>query len=343
MFSFLNLEKIIMTNRREHFVDIRQIIASILESKKETGGITEIVFSACGGSLGAFYPAKTMIEMEARNLKTGFYNANEFCHSVPSWFGKNTLMVVASHRGNTPETVRSAKIAHEAGAAVIALTYFPDTPICEYADYVVPYSFGEEKDIAEEKVIQALKIAAELLNQTEGYEAYDAFCDGVSKIDQIVKSACRQVQKRAQAFAEEYKNDEFIYTMGSGAAYCAAYMESICIFMEMQWINSAAIHSGEYFHGPFEVTDANRPFVVQLSEGKTRELDERALTFLKKYAKRYEVLDAKELGLSIIDSRVVDYFNHSLFNNVYGVYNAALAQARQHPLSVRRYMWKVEY
>ena len=55
------------------------------------------------------------------------------------------------------------------------------------------------------------------------------------------------------------------------------------------------------------------------------------------------MLDAKELGLSTIDPSVVDYFNHSLFNNVYPIYNAALAEARQHPLSTWRYMWKVAY
>ena len=83
--------------------------------------------------------------------------------------------------------------------------------------------------------------------------------------------------------------------------------------------------------------------MVQIAEGSGRELDERCLRFLKKYAKRFEVLDAKELGLSTIDPSVVDYFNHSLFNNVYPIYNAALAEARQHPLSTRRYMWKVAY
>ncbi len=144
-------------------------------------------------------------------------------------------------------------------------------------------------------------------------------------------------------FAEEYKNDSVIYTMGSGAGYGAAYMEDICIFMEMQWINSSSIHTGEFFHGPFEVTDANTPFVIQVSEGSTRELDERCLKFLHTYAKRIEVLDAKELGLSVIDPAVVDYFNHSLFNNVYPIYNHALAETRQHPLTTRRYMWKVAY
>ncbi|VEA30430.1 Fructoselysine 6-phosphate deglycase [Salmonella enterica subsp. enterica] len=71
--------------------------------------------------------------------------------------------------------------------------------------------------------------------------------------------------------------------------------------------------------------------------------DERALNFLKKYGRRIEVVDAKELGLSTIKTTVIDYFNHSLFNNVYPVYNRALAEARQHPLTTRRYMWKVEY
>ena len=165
----------------------------------------------------------------------------------------------------------------------------------------------------------------------------------MERIGGIIRKARVQVADRAKAFAQEYKDDSFLYTMGSGASWASAYMESICIFMEMQWIHSACIHTGEYFHGPFEVTDRNAGFVVQIAEGSDRELDERCLRFLKKYAKRFEVLDAKELGLSTIDPTVVDYFNHSLFNNVYSIYNAALAEARQHPLSTRRYMWKVEY
>ena len=42
--------------------------------------------------------------------------------------------------------------------------------------------------------------------------------------------------------------------------------------------------------------------MIQISEGSTRALDERCLAFLKKYAGRIEVVDAKELGLSTIDA-----------------------------------------
>ena len=206
-----------------------------------------------------------------------------------------------------------------------------------------PDHLAGDIDYAGEKTQCALLVAVELVAQTEGYANYDKFYEALGMISNIIRNARTHVAARAEAFAEEYQNDSVIYTMGSGAAYGAAYMESICIFMEMQWLDSSSIHTGEFFHGPFEVTDANRPFMIQISEGSTRELDERALTFLKTYAKRIEVLDAKELGLSTIDASVVDYFNHALFNNVYPIYNHALAVKREHPLTTRRYMWKVEY
>jgi fructoselysine-6-P-deglycase FrlB-like protein len=324
-------------------METKEIVTEILSEKKEKGGVKQLYFVGCGGSLGALYPAKAFLEKEAAAIKTGWFNSNEFVHSTPKDFGENSVVVLACHKGDTPETVKAAGLGQEKGASVIVLTWAEDSPITEHADYVIKYTFGDDKDIAGEKTMCALLLAAEFLNSMEGYENYDRLMEGVSRIDTIVKKAIGHVEKRALAFAEEYKDDTIIYTMGSGAGYGAAYMESICIFMEMQWINSASLHTGEFFHGPFEITDAEIPFVIQVSEGSTRPLDERALEFLRKYAKRIEVLDARELGLSAIDPSVADYFNHSLFNNIYPVYNKALAAERKHPLTTRRYMWKVEY
>ena len=330
--------------------DIKNIIAEILEAKKSKGGVKNLYFVGCGGSLGALYPAKTFMEKECASIKSAWINSNEFVHSTPRDFGENSIICLACHKGNTPETIEAAKLGKEKGAAVIVLTWLEESEIIEFGDYIIRYAFDASPDhlkgdidYAGEKTICALLVAVELTAQTEGYENYDKFQEGLGMISNIIKNARAHVAERALEFAETYKNDPVIYTMGSGAAYGAAYMESICIFMEMQWLDSSSIHTGEYFHGPFEITDANRPFMLQISEGSTRPLDERALKFLRTYAKRIEVLDAKELGLSTIDASVVDYFKHSLFNNVYPIYNHALAEKREHPLVTRRYMWKVEY
>lgn len=330
--------------------DIKNIVAEIIEKKRDKGGVKSIYFVGCGGSLGALYPAKTFMEKEATSLKSAWISSNEFVHSTPKDFGENSIIVLACHKGNTPETIKAAEIGKKAGAAVILLTWLEESEIVEFGDYVILYSFDASPDhlagdidYAGEKTLCALLVAVELVAQTEGYANYNKFQEGLGLISSIIKNARRHVAERSLDFAKKYKDAPVIYTMGSGAAYGAAYMESICIFMEMQWLDSSSIHTGEFFHGPFEVTDKNRTFVIQINEGSTRELDERALTFLRKYGQNIEVLDAKELGLSTIDSSVVDYFNHSLFNNVYPVYNHDLATERQHPLTTRRYMWKVEY
>ncbi len=326
-------------------MEIREIVKAIVEEKKEIGGIRQVYFVACGGSLGAFYSANYFLQREAVTLRSAAINSNEFVHEAPPALDERALVVACSHGGDTPETVKAAELAKQRGAAVIGVTYTPGSPLTEFCDYITGYKFRTELEtsFAHDKALVPVHIAVELLQQTEGFAGYEAFQDGLKKIDGIVRNAQEQVKERALQFAETYKNDKIIYTMGSGPSYGAAYIQSICIFMEMQWVNSSSIHTGEYFHGPFEITDRNIPFLIQMSEGRTRALDERALRFLKQYAARYEVVDAKELGLSTIDPSVVDYFNQTLFTCVYDIYNAAFAEARNHPLSVRRYMWKVKY
>ena len=331
-------------------IQIKKIISEILAARRNDGGVKSLYFVGCGGSRGALYAAQTFMERESTQIRSALISSNEFVHNPPKDFGKNTILCVSCHKGNTPETIAAAKLGKDRGAAVIILTWLEKSEIVQYGDYIVNYAFDESPDHLEggidyagENPMCALMVAVETVHQIEGYDNYDKFCHGMELLTDIILKARAQIADRAKAFAQEYKDDRFIYTMGSGAGYGAAYMQSICIFMEMQWINSSAIHSGEFFHGPFEVTDENCPFVLQISEGTNRALDERTQVFLSKYAKRVEVLDARELGLGAIDHDVADYFNHSLFNNVYHIYNHELAEARKHPLSTRRYMWKVEY
>lgn len=84
------------------YTDIKAIVAEILENKKDEGGVKNIYFVGCGGSLGALYPAKTFMERESLTLKSGWVSSNEFVHSTPRDFGKNSIICLACHKGNTP-------------------------------------------------------------------------------------------------------------------------------------------------------------------------------------------------------------------------------------------------
>jgi fructoselysine-6-P-deglycase FrlB-like protein len=189
----------------------------------------------------------------------------------------------------------------------------------------------------------ALSLCVEILQQAEGYSANNDFQSSIAQIDSIVENACVAVREQADAFAEKNGNESLFYILSSGASFGHAHGFAACSLMEMQWLNGSAIHSGEFFHGPFEITDDKTNFIVLLNEGRTRPLDERVIAFLAQYSKAYEVVDARELGIGALPSSVVDYFNPILFYSVMCVYREALAKFRGHSLETRRYMGKVDY
>lgn len=320
---------------------IQEIVQQI-QTKKENG-IKEIFLVACGGSLVDMYLSKYFLENEAKELKVFLYTSNEFAHVVPKALGKDSLVVLCSHGGSTNETVQAAKIAKENGAATIGLTFNKDGKLLNYSDYSLLYQWGEETNVKDNPMAIIFAIVVEVMKLNEGFQAYEKIQQGLEMVNGVIVRASKLVEKRAEQFAEKYQQEKMFYVMSSGASYGHAYGFSICSLMEMQWVHASAIHSGEYFHGPFEVTDKETPYILLMNEGRTRALDERALTFLQKYAEKVEVVDCKELGINTIDDEVVEYFNPIVFYSILSIYRSKLADRRQHPLETRRYMGKVAY
>lgn len=323
--------------------EIKTIIANTVKQLKKRGGLKRVYTLACGGSNACFYPMTYFLKSNAVGFTCDSVSANEFVHATPKALGEDCLVFAMSLAGGTPETVRAAEVAKQAGASTVVLCAEKNVPLEKFGDHVVHYGIeiGNTVDRVNQYVILALAI--ELLQQTEGYEHYQDALDGLSKISGICAKAAKQVEKRALAWGEAMKDEPIIYTMGSGPSAMVAYMEAICMIMEMEWVHSSSIHTGEYFHGPFEITDKDVPFMLFVSEGRTRPLDERALKFLTRYAEKVEVLDSKELGINTIKDTVVEFFNPLLHWAVALEFSEGLAKAKKHPLLMRRYMYKVDY
>lgn len=317
---------------------VREIVNAVLKNHK----IDTVYFVGCGGSLSGFFPAKYFLSCEAEKIQVGYINSNEFVYATPKEIGTNAVVILASQRGNTAETVEACKVANIKGAVTIGLTFQVPSPLSEVAQYVIHYEFGDDSIVENQKSSYAFKLAVEFLHQIEGYADYDQMLAALTRLHDVVQNSKEQIVPYAIKYAWEFKDDQVIYTMGSGGSWGSAHQESICIFMEMQWINSSVIHSGEFFHGPFEITDKNTAFLMMKSSGRTRYLDDRALAFIRKFNDRCMVIDGMDYGMGELGA-VSEYLDPLFHTNVIRVFNSLLADARNHPLSVRRYMWKFAY
>ena len=325
--------------------EVGQVITQVIEQKSSVGGLKNVVWVAAGGSNGGNYPAQYFMEHEATALMSHSYTSNEFVRITPKFVGENTLAVVVSMRG-TAETIEAARVAKQLGAATIAV-YVDESDLTQVCDYKIKYDSlaVDESDMARTNSAVVPALAIELADQTQGYAHYGEAMDAFDIIDPIYRKAVAYCTPLAQEWAQLNADKPTINVMGSGPAFGAAYVFSICNVQEMLQIDSVTTNCCEFFHGPFEVLDKRTSVFLLMSEGRSRANDERALTFLNTYGgKRVYVLDAKEIGIADLPASVSEYFNHLIFSPILNnVYMRALSAVTHKDYMTRRYMWKVAY
>ncbi|MGX6444034.1 SIS domain-containing protein [Neobacillus sp. K501] len=316
-------------------------IAAAVNAVKATD-VKNIYFVACGGSMASLGTGDYFLNREI-SIPSRVYTSNEFLHVNPKGLGKGSVVILRSHSGTTPETVAAAKFARENGAVTIAISMEVESPLCKEAEYTVHYNYKDGSDVIDGEVGVFYSLIFGILNVLAPNEKYDRVLSQLNNLEALFEANKKATYDRAFEFGSENKREKLIYTMGSGAYYHQAYSFTSCLLMEMLWIHSNAIHTGEFFHGPFEVTDFDVPFLIIKGEGATRPLDERAITFAQKFSKKVEVVDVAELDYTGIDEDLKEYFGPAVAGVVLRQYADGLAEHTGHPLSVRRYMWKMEY
>ena len=322
-------------------MNAHDLVQEIIERK---GKIENVFWIACGGSMIDLMPANELLKREATTFTSTVYTAREFCLMAPKSLGVKSLVIACSHSGNTQEVVDGCEMALAAGAEVVALTDCEGSKIDngKWTTWVYPWGEG----VSQAEVPQGIGalIAAELLDQQEGYEALADMYEGLKQMDALLPAAREKVNAELGArFAELCQQHKFFYILGSGPNFSQTYAMAICSLMEMQWQHCCYIHSGEYFHGPFEVTDYDVPFMLVKSIGHTRHLDERVENFAKKFTEDLLVLDQKDLDLSTVADEAKPYVAAILTGVVIRHFVEAIAFERGHSLDVRRYMWQMQY
>lgn len=316
---------------------IKQAVKAMGKTK-----VKNFYFVACGGSMGLFQPAQYIFDREIE-IPAHLYTAGEFVCRQPKALGEGSVVITCSQSGTTPETVKAAELAREKGAITIGFSGGVDSPLWKAVEYPVKCEYGKEVSVENTGTGKLYELAFSILNSLNPDERYERALASINKLQGIFDRNRQRTLEDAKAFGRAYRREDLIYTMGSGSSYGLAYSLAICYLMEIQWIHSHAIHSGEYFHGPFEVTDDDVPFIIFKGLDETRPLDERAYAFCKKFSEKLVVIDAADFDLEGIDPDLRGYFASTVAGAVAVQYIEYLSEQRGHPMSVRRYMWKMEY
>ncbi|NKX52094.1 sugar isomerase, partial [Arthrobacter deserti] len=150
-------------------------------------------------------------------------------------------------------------------------------------------------------------------------------------------------EDRAQALAEEIKDETYHIITGAGSTWPEAYYYGMCILEEMQWIRTRPVHASDFFHGTLELVGEGVSVIILKGEVAMRPLSERVEKFAPRFTDKVRVLDTKDFALPGISEATRALVSPVLLATVFERLSAHLEVLRNHPLTTRRYYKKLEY
>ncbi len=303
-------------------------------------GLRNIFFVGCGGSLLAMDSTRFLLDRKSA-VPTTVLNSSEFVSRRPALLGQGSLVVAASHSGNTPETVEAANLARAAGASVLSVSRDATSPLGEAGRAAIAYA--SDVAVGEAKQILFEQIGWSVLRHTGVESDYAAIRKAFRALPQALVTARAETDARNHEVATRLKDEPITYVLGSGPNMGAAAVFAMCFLQEMQWLHAAAFNAGEFFHGAFEVVTEDVAVILLLGEDESRPMAERAQRFLDKYTRKGISIDTRDLTLPGIDPALrPEFASYGLATVVRRLANH-YAAVRGHSLKQRRYMWTVDY
>ena len=97
-------------------------------------GIDNIYFVGCGGSLAIAMPPLYILQLHSK-LPSFRLNAGEFNTLKPKALTKNSLVILISSSGTTPETLEAAKLSKRLGCTTIGISTRINPALAEHVDF----------------------------------------------------------------------------------------------------------------------------------------------------------------------------------------------------------------
>jgi glucosamine--fructose-6-phosphate aminotransferase (isomerizing) len=166
---------------------------------------------------------------------------------------QGALYLVISQSGKSPDLLRNAEAAREAGARVVALVNVEDSPLAQLAHTVIPLHAGPERSVAATK--RYLSSLSAILQQAAHGKNEAPLLDALVKLPDELRAAW---QADWSPLIEGLVDAHNLFVLGRGLGLAAA-QEAALKFKETCGLHAEAYSSAEVKHGPMALVGPGFP------------------------------------------------------------------------------------
>lgn len=316
--------------------------AETLGKRYANDGFNRIFFVGCGAPHYMMRVLAYWSRRYARKTDIRTYFSAEFVHQNPKAAEEKTLVILGSHSGSTPETVEAAEFLKSKICKTIAVTQNADSQLGIAADETLAYGVSEQGYYSSYIIAQTL-VSAFLDQRESSWKFHERLMASLPNLPDALADAKASAQSLSDEQAHDLRKEEVLYIIGAGPMYTTAYVFSSCFLMEMQRMHAHPLVAAEFFHGPFEVVDESTPLIVLVGEDPSRVEAERVVHFCERYTKRFFIYDSRDFAMKDIHETIRPIIAPFILDAALTNLVEKLAVLRGHPMTLRRYMGKVDF
>lgn len=175
------------------------------------------------------------------------------------------LFVAISQSGKSPDLLRSAQAAKDAGAQVLALVNVEDSPLAELAHTVIPLRAGPELSVAATK--SYLATLAAILQLTAHWSNDESLHAAVARLPGDLR---RGWDSDWSALTEGLRDARNLFVVGRGYGFGAA-LEAALKLKETCGLHAEAFSAAEVKHGPMALVGEGFPVLFFAQDDGTLE------------------------------------------------------------------------
>ncbi|WP_407454674.1 SIS domain-containing protein [Methanobrevibacter sp.] len=242
----------------------------------------KIYLIGCGSSISTCYSVRDAIRMSSTNIDIEVYTGYEFYYNKRLVDGENSIAIFTSQSGETADTLASLRRANEFNIHTVTISNEPESSMIKEASTPIITQCGTETAILGTKTyITQLACLYQILFKASDYEQKTELLAQLSEMPKLLEKLLLLTEDESKELAEEFKDEDIFYCLGSGPNFGLAYKLAMTMLMEGAVKHACPEYSAEFRHGLIERAEKDVPIIILKSEFESDEITDKAIEFSK--------------------------------------------------------------
>lgn len=255
-------------------------LSTMEEVSKLIADVDKVYLIGCGSSISTCYSVRDAIRMSSTNIDLEVYTGYEFYYNKKLQKDENTIAIFTSQSGETADTLASLRRANEYGIHTVSISNEPDSSMIKEAKTPITTRCETETAILGTKTyITQLACLYQILFMASDYENKTELLAQLSEMPKILEKLLLLTEDENKALAEEFKDEDIFYCLGSGPNFGLAYKLAMTMLMEGAIKHACPEYSAEFRHGLIERAEKDVPIIFLKSDFASDEITQKAIDF----------------------------------------------------------------